>query len=612
MCAGILRRRIGVLGYRPDFRLLRPWEARKLVQSVISDGRQGAGISLSSVVDAVSGLKSGVEVDRLAERAGMPAERLTRIAEEYQRALRRINALDLDDLPFLTSTILKEHPYIRELCRASIDEVLVDEYQDTNAVQQELVELLAPRNGTVVVVGDEDQSIYGWRHADARSFERFRKAFPDTEVVMLQRSYRHHKFVARAANALIASDKNRTKKAIHTELPAGNRPVCFVAADERDEAEWIADEVVRLGSGKQCAWDDIAVLYRINAQSRVLEDALVRRSVPYRVLSGRSFYTREHIQRVIAYLRLALDQDDDAAVELLVRSLSGVAAGRITELRAWAATREISLVATLANADRIPRFPQKIRFALTALARRINQVGAVRKGSLVKLVDEALKVAQIELEEEGLLTESVLEDFAELRAVTRAHGSGRGTLRSLTDSLALDESAHGSPTGVNLMSLHSAKGLEYRVVFMSGMEEGLLPHRRSLPQPEDIEEERRLCYVGMTRAKETLYLSYAQARLLGGRGATGQPSRFIQEIGLQNMALKLTTARILKPRLATTSAGDRVHHTRWGTGTVEQVEGSGPDTVTTILFDTGGRRRLQLCHAPLSLHQERTRDVSSG
>jgi DNA helicase-2/ATP-dependent DNA helicase PcrA len=162
------------------------------------------------------------------------------------------------------------------------------------------------------------------------------------------------------------------------------------------------------------------------------------------------------------------------------------------------------------------------------------------------------------------------------------------------------------------MSLHSAKGLEYRVVFLSGMEEGLLPHRRSLQRLEDVEEERRLCYVGMTRAKETLYLSYAQARLLGGRGATGQPSRFIQEIGLQNMALKLTTGKKLKPRLATASAGDRVRHTRWGTGTVEEVEGSGPDTLTTILFDSGGRRRLQLCHAPLSLHQERPPDVTAG
>jgi DNA helicase II / ATP-dependent DNA helicase PcrA len=612
MCAGILRRRIAVLGYRPDFRLLKPWEARKLLQSLLSEDRADSSASLSSLAEAVSGLKSGVDMERLVERSGIAAERLRHVAGAYARALRAHNALDLDDLPLLAAAVLREHPHLRGLCRAAIDELLVDEYQDTNAVQQELVELLAPQRGTVVVVGDEDQAIYGWRHADARGFQRFQQAFPAGEVVVLQRSYRHHKFVARAANELIARHPNRTQKAIHTELPAGERPVCFVAVDERDEAEWIADEIGRLAAAGKVAWEDIAILYRINAQSRALEEALIQRNIPYRVLSGHSFYARPHIQRVLAYLRLALDRDDDAAAALLVRTVPGMGAARIEELRNRATGDGISLVTALAAVDRMTTFPHKVRLALAALGTQISGVAAVRKGPLSSAVDAALEAAERGLDEEGLLTESVHEDFGELRSMTRAHQQGRGTLRTLTDRLALDVRENNVPHGVNLLSLHSAKGLEYRVVFLSGLEEGVLPHARSLPRAEDVEEERRLCYVGMTRAKEILYLSYAQARLLGGRATTGQPSRFIREIGLHNMALKVSTAKRVKPRLATAGAGDRVYHAHWGAGTVEQVDGTGLDMVTTVLFDTGGRRRLQLCHAPLTLHREGPADVAAG
>ena len=216
------------------------------------------------------------------------------------------------------------------------------------------------------------------------------------------------------------------------------------------------------------------------------------------------------------------------------------------------------------------------------------------------------------MEAVGMLTESVREDFAEVQAMAHVHQARRGTLRSLVDAMTLEDSAHEGAGGVDVMSLHTAKGLEYRVVFLAGMEEGLLPHTRSLQRPVDVEEERRLCYVGMTRAKELLYLSYAQARLFGGHGTTGQPSRFIQEIGLHNMVLKVTPANRIKPRLATTRTGDRVRHTRWGTGTVEGVEGAGRDTLATILFDTGGRRRLQLCHAPLSIDGESPSHVATG
>lgn len=612
MCAGILRRRIGVLGYRSDFRILQPWDARKLLRAVLPVGSEKDGIVLSAVAEATSGLKSGVEIELLAERSSIPVERLRRFIDEYQRALRGANALDLDDLPYLAAKVLREHENIRKLCRTAIDELLVDEYQDTNLVQQELVELLAPFPGTVVVVGDEDQAIYGWRHADAGGFRRFRETFASAEVVTLQHSYRHHKYVARAANALIDHDNNRLKKSIHTELPAGGLPVCFAASDERDEAQWIAGQISRLVAGDKFQWHDIAILYRINAQSRALEDAFVRHNIPYRVLSGRSFYAREHVQRVCAYLRLVVDCEDDAALELLLQSVPGLGPGRMRDLRLWSQTHQVALFDALESSLEIPRFPQKLRSALKLTHGRISAVQALRKNSLRQLVDAAIQAAGSDLEAAGTMTESVLEDFAEVRAVAEMHQARRGTLRSLLDSMTLDDSASDSPDGVSLMSLHSAKGLEYRAVFLAGVEEGLLPHARSLQRASEVEEERRLCYVGMTRAKEMLHISYAQARLFGGRGSTGQPSRFIQEIGLHNMVLKVTTAKRTAPRLATTRTGDRVRHTRWGTGTVEFVEGTGRDTLTTVRFDTGGRRRLQLCHAPLSVDGEGPPDVSTG
>jgi DNA helicase II / ATP-dependent DNA helicase PcrA len=612
MCAGILRRHIGLLGYRSDFRLLQPKEARQVLQTVLPAGQGNAGGLLSTAIEAVSGLKSGVPIESLAEQNAIPIERLRGVANDYQRALRRLNTLDLDDLPYLAAKVLRENPHVRDLCREMIDELLVDEYQDTNLVQQELVEWLAPVHGTVVVVGDEDQAIYGWRHADAGGFRRFLEAFTSAEVIKLERSYRHSKYVARAANALIMRSEDRLEKTIQSQLPAGSPPVCFVAADEHDEAQWICSEIARLAASEGVRWNDIAILYRVNAQSRAVEDALVRCNIPYRVLSGRSFYAREHIQTVYAYLRLALNRDDDTSAEILIRSVPGIGPGRIAELHQRANAQVMSLTDTLASVHEMPRFPRNVRLALEATHRRISTVESLRKCSLMQVVDAAVEAAQAEMEAAGMLTESVREDFTEVQAMARLHQARRGTLRSLVDAMTFDDSTHESDGGVNVMSLHSAKGLEYRAVFVSGVEEGLLPHARSLQRPGDVEEERRLCYVGMTRAKELLYLSYAQARLFGGRGTTGQPSRFIQEIGLHNMVLKVTSANRIKPRLATTRAGDRVRHTRWGTGTVEVVEGTGRETLTTILFDTGGRRRLQLCHAPLSFDGENPTYVPTG
>ena len=611
MCAGILRRHIGVLGHRSDFRVLQPSEARKILHPLLPETKT-AGLPVATWADALSGLKSGLSVEQQAERSGIEPHVIAAVAETYARALRERNALDLDDLPCLALTVLREHPHVRQRCRSAVTELLVDEYQDTNRVQQELVELLAPAPGTVVVVGDEDQAIYGWRHADAGGFERFRRAFPHCETVTLEESYRHHKFVARAANALIAHNANRTAKEIKTHLPAGERTVCFVAADERDEADWIAQEAQRLASGADLSDSDIAVLYRVNAQSRILEDAFVRHSVPYRVLSGRSFYIRPHVQRVVAYLRLALDDGDDAAAGALVDSLPGIGVVRGSEVRDWAAARGESLLDACRMGGPDQRFPRRVREALQSVAADVEAVRARRSGPVVSTVAEAIRMAEQSLDAAGLLTDAVVDDLAELRSIAEIHAAARGTLRSLVESLAIDSPESAADDGVHLMSLHAAKGLEYRVVFLCGLEEGVLPHERASRRRDSIEEERRLCYVGMTRAMQRLYLSYAQMRLQSGQRSAGGPSRFIKEIGLQNMVVRVSSASQRKPRLSGVAVGERVRHIRWGSGTVELVQGTGHDTLITVAFDLVGRKRLQLCHAPLSHLAEGGHDVAAG
>ncbi|HEX6508973.1 MAG TPA: ATP-dependent helicase, partial [Chloroflexota bacterium] len=467
-------------------------------------------------------------------------------------------------------------------------------------------------SGSVIVVGDEDQAIYAWRHADARGVARFLQAFPAASLVSLERSYRHSKHIARAATALIQHNTQRAPRRIRTERAAGPRPVCYGAADERDEAEWVAGEISRLASEEGVAWQDIAVLYRVNAQSRAIEDILLRRSIPYRILSGRSFYAQPEVQRASVYLRLATDSTDDEAMRRLLSGVMGMGSTRLTLLQTSAERRGLSLYAFLDSGDQMPSLPAAVRARLASLADRAQRVVARRRESLIDVVGEAISAVGEELAAEGRDSDTALDDLDELLSLARRYHAGRGTLREFVDALALDTGTDSSPAGVNLISLHAAKGLEFSTVFLVGLEEGLLPHRRSLERREDVDEERRLCYVGMTRARDRLYLSYAQMRMLAGSGVTGQPSRFIGEIGPQNMVLKISRTAQLKPRLPEVGPGDRVMHPRWGAGTVERVEGQGRDTLTTIHFDRAGRQRLQLCHAPLSLLTQGSSHVAAG
>lgn len=603
----ILRRHSHRLGIDRDFRLLSSGEARRVLRRALASAQHE--YRLADVASALSACKNGAAIEEEARRVRVPLDRLRGFGEAYEREMRAIGALDLDDLLARTWQLLRDHPEVQELCREAHDEILVDEYQDTNPVQRQILQALVPPTGTVIAVGDEDQAIYGWRQADPSTVLRFAEDFPSATMVKLEETYRSTKLILRAAGALIEHNQARIGKTLRTGNAAGRQPVCFAAGDEIEEAEWIASEIVRDRSQRGRNWNDYAVLYRVNAQSRAIEDALLRQGIPYHVFSGYRFYDRPEIRRVVSYLRLTLNDADNEAALALLEEVPGIGPRRLASLLEEAGTG--SLMDLLSRAPASLPAPTAVR--VRTLSATVQHLRAGRTASLARVVDAAIAIVAAGLEDVAPIErEAALENLDELRSVVVEMSGTRGTLRGFLERFALAGGADDHGEGVRLLSLHAAKGLEFPVVFLAGLEEGLLPHRRSLQRDSDIEEERRLCYVGMTRAREILNMSYAHARLLGGQFQVGQGSRFLGEMGAANMTLRISDKVASRPRLAFVQVGERVMHPRWRCGTVEKVEGHGRATTVTIAFDTGMRQRIQLCHAPLSRTGEENGRVLAG
>lgn len=600
-CNAILRR-YGSSRTSRNFRLLTPAEARTLVREA------AVGLPVSErgrLPAAISATKNGMSVPAAARRHAIDEKVLEAVRAAYDGRLQSLAALDLDDLILKTVVLLSSDASVRERCRSRYHEVLIDEFQDSNPVQQSLVELLAPLSRNVVAVGDPDQAIYGWRQADSGTAGRFLSVFPDAEVVTLSRSYRSTKRILRAASSLIAHNPARIGGDLFTDNTAGGRPVCYVAHDETDEAEWVSREIRELTS-VSTGTSSIGVLYRVNAQSRAIEDALLRHGIGYQVVGARRFVERPAVRRATALLRLAAG-DDDEAVAYLSLGVRGIGDRRLTRARERAEREHVSLLDSLSSPP--PGTPREAAGRLNGLASAVKSLREIRAFPLLSIVDAAVNyLAEEMVTSSGVDVESGMEDLAELRSLVVEMGP-RATLPGLLDRVTIGNETQ-STRRVSLMTLHAAKGLEFSTVFIVGLEEGLLPHRRSLDRSEDIEEERRLCYVGMTRAMHRLYLSYARSRLLGGHSSSGEASRFIGEIGQSHISTRVSPERPEKPRLTSACIGDAVTHPRWRRGVVKAVEGTGRDTLVTVEFDTG-TRRLQLCHAPLRRLGGTSTDVPS-
>ena len=621
-CVRILRQHIRHIGYPPHFTIYDEDDRLQLVKECMRElDMTDRTWTPASLVQRISAAKNQMVALEEVERAarGPREERIAALFRRYQERLVAAAATDFDDLLLLTVRLFTEAPAVLAWYHGLWTHVLVDEYQDTNRAQYRIIRQLTAEHRNVCVVGDADQSIYKWRGADIRNILDFETDYPGTRVIRLEQNYRSTKRILALASAVIAHNVSRKDKGLWTENGEGERAAVYRAWDEHEEANFVAQTILA-ARGAGSAWDDIAVFYRTNAQSRVLEDALRRGGIPYVVVGSVRFYERKEIKDALAYLRLVVNPADDVAFRRAIqtpgRGIGRATLTRLEELAVREARPLLALAAAL-PAD----VTGKPRRALEEFAALITRLVTAREKTplpaFIDLVMDASGYREDLKQERSSEADARLENLEELIAAAEDYVRGQedATLEGFLDGVALvsdvDELPDGA-RGVTLMTLHSAKGLEFPVVFLTGMEEGVFPHVRAMDSVDEIEEERRLCYVGITRAKERLWISYALHRRMHGYGL-GEPSRFLLEMPAEQLAVLGGAGRAdarREPEVETPFAdagaddlplkvGARVRHGRWGEGLVVGVERSGGDTLVTVRFASVGRKQLSLQYANL-------------
>jgi DNA helicase-2/ATP-dependent DNA helicase PcrA len=542
------------------------------------------------------------------------------IYAEYQRRLRAAGALDFDDIIMETVRLFREHPEVLEHYQERFRYILIDEYQDTNRAQYHLVNLLAAKHRNLCVVGDADQGVYSWRGATIQNLLDFEHDYPDAAIFVMEQNYRSTQSILELANALIEHNIQRKPKNLWTDSEQGDLAVRFKAENEHDEAWYVANEIERLVQGEGERYGDIAVFYRTNAQSRVLEDVFMRAGLPYKIVGGVRFYQRKEIKDVFAYLRSVVNPGDLVSIRRIINTPKrGIGDATVAALEGFAADEDIPFVEAARRADEIPTLGQRAKGAVTSFIEVIDTLESMTSDGAgpARMVEAAFTESGYlaELESERTI-ESLgrVENLKELVGVAREFEARQpeGVLADFLEQVALlteqDEYDEDEPA-VTLMTLHNAKGLEFDVVFMVGMEDGVFPHYRSMGDSAQLEEERRLAYVGITRARRRLYLTHAWSRSLFGGSNFNPPSRFLSEIpshlvhqlkaepepaagGRRSQGLGHEPIEI--------SAGETVFHEKWGEGVVVSVSGTGQHAEATISFEDVGEKRLMLAYAPLA------------
>ncbi len=646
-CVRILRRDAQLLGYPSQFTIYDQADAVRLTTYVIRDlGLDPKRFPPRAVHAAVSALKNdGRSPYDATEMAQVIYDRkIAEVFTEYQARLHRAGAMDFDDLLGVTVELLRTEPEVLADYQNRFRHVLVDEYQDTNVVQNDLVVLLAEEHRNVCVVGDSDQSVYRFRGADMRNILEFETAFPDATVVVLEQNYRSTQTILDAANAVISRNQARKPKELWTESGAGDKIVRFQGEDETDEAQWITREMSRLHDGGDLRWSDMAVFYRTNAQSRVLEEQFLRSGVPYRVVGGTRFYDRREIKDAMAYLKAVVNPTDEVSVKRVLNvPKRGVGDQTVGRLDAFARSHGITFVDALRRWDEAGVAARSAR-GIEAFLSLLDDLAAdlsVGPASLFESILERSGYLEELSAEPSIENESRAENLAELVGMSREFATVDEFLEQVSlvaDTDQLPDPDDPSETGVVMMTLHAAKGLEFPVVFMAGMEEGVFPHMRALTEPAELEEERRLCYVGITRAREHLYLTHAWCRTLFGGTQYNPPSRFLDEVpaelveessasrsrqqssrrsegrpggwgatswspaGRERIVERASRPSSPRPTQAHElgfKVGDDVRHNVWGEGVVLLIEGAGEKAEAVVHFSSVGEKRLLLSWAPL-------------
>lgn len=579
------------------------------------------------------------------------AEQVAKIYALYQSKLQENNALDFDDLLMLTVELLTKNEELRTKYQKKFQYILVDEYQDTNGAQYAITKLLAAEHRNICVVGDADQSIYGWRGADMRNIMNFEKDYPEATVILLEQNYRSTKNILAAANAVIENNLTRKKKELWTDNPTGDRITIYEGATEKNEASYIVREVERLHTMFHVKYGDIAVLYRTNAQSRNIEEAFYATGVPYAMVGSVRFYDRREIKDIIAYLRVIYNPRDTLSLLRIINvPRRGLGPTSIARMMETAEEYRISLFEVITDAQllsMIPKLSAKVKLALEDFAAMVftfmGQLGTRPIHEIVEDVIETSGYAAALEEEKKEDNRDRLENLREFISVAKnfddGAAEGENGLAEFLAQIALisdvDQTEQSDGT-VTLMTFHAAKGLEFPAVFMAGMEEGLFPHSRTLLDDTEIEEERRTCYVGITRAERRLYLTYARQRTIYGRTEMSRPSRFLAEIPEElvehkeadffggtdlrapsniwserstrterkrYMPLPQHTAAdgsVIRPDAsAAFKAGDAVRHSKWGDGRIVAISGSGEDAELSIAFPGEGIKKFVQKYAPI-------------
>ncbi len=661
LSARLLRREAAHLGFGPNFTIYDQDDSESFIKRLLEQRGLSPKANPPRAIHAV--ISSAKNRMLLAEELGAQAESpLERVAAEIYAqlgpALRQANAMDFDDLLLHPLALFREHPERLAYWQQRFQHVLVDEFQDTNAAQYRLVKLLAAGHTNLCVVGDDDQAIYGWRGADVRHMLSFQQDFPAATLIKLEQNYRSTQVILDAANGVIAENARRLGKTLFTATQGGEPVTLLTAADERDEAEWLAAELARRAAEADVPYEGMAILYRTNAQSRPLEEAFRFRGIPYRLVGAVSFYERREVKDVLAYLRLiANPADDEAFVRVVNVPRRGIGDASLSQLLRTAAQWGKPLLETARAADRVADLRPNVREAFQALAQLIDDLRArygdadpatvlertiATVGYGQYLADEGPEgIERLENVQELIAgaaewAETAADEGEEAGDEVGEGGTGKGASlieRYLTQAALVTSADQGTgdPTGVTLMTVHMAKGLEWPVVTLAGLEDGLFPLARAAGEPGGLEEERRLCYVGLTRAREKLYLSWARTRYRNGRLEMSESSRFLEALPPAVVEERSTTP--LWDRAVRSSggmrraarapvevdwiedapqdarryvAGERVRHRKFGSGVVRAVSGSGRDLKVMVEFDDQeiGTKQLLVAYAGLEREWE--------
>lgn len=640
-CAKLLRFEVdGFHGYTRNFTIYDSSDQLVLVKDCLKklnlDDKQ---FTPRSVLGTISSAKN-VLMDAkafAAKASDFYEQKVADVYAMYQEKLRENNAVDFDDLLFLAVRLLQENEEVREKYQSQFQYILVDEYQDTNHAQYALTKILAARWRNICVVGDADQSIYAWRGADIRNIIDFTRDYPDAASIKLEQNYRSTKTILHAANAVIDNNESRPKKTLWTENPTGNKIIHYQAQTEHDEADYIAGVIYNRHEISHEPYGDMAILFRTNAQSRVLEEKLMRYAIPYTMVGGTKFYDRKEIKDVLAYLRLLYNPEDSLSLTRIINvPKRNIGATTMEHVAAYAEAQGISLFEALSSTDEIP-VTKRAKASLENFAAMIfDLLNDIEGKDVLSLIETVIKQTgygdmldkEAEHDPQG---ESRKENVGEFLSVAKDYmdSNPEGNLQDFLENVALVSDVddfESSDSKVTLMTLHAAKGLEFPVVFLTGLDEGLFPHSRTLMDPAQVEEERRLAYVGITRAERQLYVTNAVTRTMYGRISAYMPSRFLAEIPPQfmedyhrksAMPQSRTTAVPGKQRVSiltkpvasslpkkhavtdTFAKGDKVRHKIWGIGTVLDVIGEGPNMQMKIQFPTKGVRQVVVKYAPL-------------